>query len=282
MLSASIIYRDDTEEVAAWQAIEPHVDEVVAVKSTDAPGAHFEADCDCGCGSRAGDLKDFSAARNHAFSLCTGDSIVWLDTDDVIEGAAHLRMLAAANERVSFPYRFTRASTFYVPRIVRRGERWKYPIHNMLEHGMRGPVSDAVRWIHKRTDFSPSIARGLRLFRHWMTVVPIYEHDARMWGLWGRTLIDAGRAVEAIPKMEQALQEETSREARASLSLAMARSSLPAHYRIDWAWRAVRDAPGWPETWAALAAVTGGAESELFAKVARELPRPPTAFDIGR
>lgn len=89
-------------------------------------------------------LGDFSAPRNHSFSLATGDFVLWLDSDDVLENGGNLRsvvedMNARGLDMAMLAYDYARDHLERVhykqwrERIVRRGTHaWINPIHEVL------------------------------------------------------------------------------------------------------------------------------------------------------
>ena len=265
MISACLIYRGDVPQEAI-ESVTPLIDEVVSVDSTTVPGAHFETDCSCGCCSMAGDIRDFSLPRNESFARAKNEWVIWLDSDDMINGPDDPAVLEALSKRINeqgvevrqrvlFPYDYSPTSRFYVARLVPRTERWQYPIHELLSGGREGLVSDAFVWKHQRTDFRETNLRNLKLLTHHMTVSrTMYEHDARMWGYWGLAAIDAGRPLDAINRIETALKLETWNERRAWMAIRLANALPPAgrHYAEAMAWRAVRECPNWPLAWQAL------------------------------
>ena len=111
-ISLCLIVKNDTKEVAhaleAIQSVENYVDEVIIDVNggKDVPEAfvrfntvHKEWE------------HDFATARNNNFSRATGDWIVWMDADDVFEGANQLRELVDSAENagksgIYLPYHY--------------------------------------------------------------------------------------------------------------------------------------------------------------------------------
>jgi glycosyltransferase involved in cell wall biosynthesis len=96
---------------------------------------------------------DFAAARNFAFSKCSGDWILWLDADDLItaEDAQRFRQLKAALDDQAVDVVFCayqlafgaagECTTWNLrERLIRRGAGlvWDYPIHSALRLPMVG------------------------------------------------------------------------------------------------------------------------------------------------
>ena len=92
-------------------------------------------------------IDDFAAARNFAFSKCTGDWIFWLDADDIIKNPQLIRkQIDNASDGVIgllLPYHYYCEGGKPIvvqtrERAIRREEftsgriTWKYPIHEVL------------------------------------------------------------------------------------------------------------------------------------------------------
>ena len=208
-LSCAIIARHAPQLERAVASIRPMVDEVVVVWTgpedvREIPGVdrsevfldvNRAQDCLCGCGSVAGDFMDFGAARNRSWDLTTGDAIVWIDADDVLEspkGPHVLRECAASmgDGIFMFPYDYYQDGRSYpIPRLGRRHHRWVLPIHETM--GAATQLCNDVKWVHKRTsdDNARSIVRNVRIATHWRND-PRYVEDARFQFYLGQSLKD--------------------------------------------------------------------------------------------
>ena len=93
-----MIVRDEEDVLARSIACALAVaDEVIVVDTGSADGSAAIARA---AGAKVYDFEwrdDFSAARNYSFSLASGEYIMWLDADDVIEceDAEQIRRLVA-------------------------------------------------------------------------------------------------------------------------------------------------------------------------------------------
>jgi len=88
-------------------------------------------------------LHDFAAARNLSFAHATGDYVMWLDSDDTVEGANKLRGAVEVMARdeltvVALDYiygtdeRGNSTCSLRRERIFKRGiGTWKYPVHEV-------------------------------------------------------------------------------------------------------------------------------------------------------
>ena len=129
---------------------------------------------------------DFGAARNESFLHATGDFILWVDADDVVEGAENIRDVAADMLSRSLDFGFLRydyardhlGRVFYSQwreRIIKRGSaRWVNPVHEVLMPARAIPTVrfDKVVISHRRKADRKSIAnRNYKLLlRHLMQV----------------------------------------------------------------------------------------------------------------
>jgi glycosyltransferase involved in cell wall biosynthesis len=110
-------------------------------------------------------LADFSAPRNLSFTECKGDYIFWLDSDDIVRGAEHLRgvvekMEEKAMECAFFQYEYERDALGNCTvrqireRIIRRSDfvngkvRWHQPIHEHLKGMRKGGLFEEVVIVH--------------------------------------------------------------------------------------------------------------------------------------
>jgi len=182
-LSCTLIVRNESANLRACLAsIRPHVDELVIVDtgSTDGTPSIAKPFADkfevwTGCNGPDGRIRDFSAARNHALELATGDAVCWFDGDDVVRGGENLRKLVSeaysATKGQPFawlaPYEYERDAAGRVStlqwreRLVypRAGWEWRGPVHEGLL-GKAGTVAtylqtDAVTVQHESTGAKP-------------------------------------------------------------------------------------------------------------------------------
>lgn len=119
---------------------------------------------------------DFSAARNFSFSFATGDYIMWLDADDVIEPEDQERIkllkqslaLPDSPDCVMCKYVLPNAGHkfyFYRERILRRvlGFVWSEPVHEVIAPMGKIEYSDIAITHKKLAPAAPK--RNLKIYR---------------------------------------------------------------------------------------------------------------------
>lgn len=173
-VSLCMIVRDEQDNLGqCLSSVRPHVDQLVIVDtgSTDSTvsvaqsfGAEvhrfdatthpdsFYRDDEATCTAFgapppfSGDvaLGDFGAARQFSFEQAKCDYVLWLDADDVLEGAENIRAVANDLAQRKFDFAFLaynyavddKGRVFYRQwreRIIRRGAaRWVNPVHEVL------------------------------------------------------------------------------------------------------------------------------------------------------
>lgn len=140
-------------------------------------------------------LADFGAARQFGWDRCTGDYRIWLDADDVVEGAAHLREIVdeMARDRVDSAFvNYDYASDdkgnvtlkLQTIRIARRGgARWHSPIHEVLMPIGAARAFDKVnvRHLRHKLGITPENQhRNLKVLVKWFERHPEPDVDPRM------------------------------------------------------------------------------------------------------
>jgi glycosyltransferase involved in cell wall biosynthesis/tetratricopeptide (TPR) repeat protein len=255
------------------------VDEVVVVFNSTNPGTstpvsgadvvdYFSGcnavrDCSGLCGCKRGDLLDFASLRNRSFGLATGDWIVWMDSDDIVEGldSDNLRKLAAMSDRpIMFPYEYHYDDSgkcsmeIQLLRLTpRRGDFiWKQPIHEHLDT----PGWDVnsynrtrdVLWKHRRPDQNNSIKRNLRMALHWKDDAK-YKKDARFLFYLGQSYSDSGKNEEAIEAYSRSfvLDNWDDQKYYSAKQICKAYMSQNKYFdAVPWAYKALAVHPDWP------------------------------------
>lgn len=169
--------------------------------------------------------EDFAAARNFSFEKCSNDVVMWLDTDDTVEGADALsrcirETFGGGHAEVfymEYLYEFDEAGKctcmLLRERVVdRRFFEWRAPIHEVLCEKFRargGHLPPNVsRVIHNRLGNSQqnikSLERNLRILEHHYLPVEkggLGEYcEERMVFYWAQTCVGLGKFEEALQK----------------------------------------------------------------------------------
>lgn len=148
-ISLCMIVKDETEDLArCLESVSYFVDEIVLV-TTD-PGSHHHSVKEKSDKVKLYPFKwrnDFSAARNYSFSKATGDYILWLDADDVLQGAEYLSEAVNYMQEYGFAwlcfnYQYAQdqagvgIANHMKPRLIKNdgNSTWHKPIHENLEY----------------------------------------------------------------------------------------------------------------------------------------------------
>jgi len=272
-ISCTMIVRDEASTLrACLESIKPHVDELVIVDtgSTDSTPEIAREFADrfevwTGCNDSEGRIADFSAARNYALELATGDAVCWFDGDDVVRGAENLRRLAQESSGEAWawlaPYEYERDAQGRVvtlqwrERLVypRTGWEWRSPVHEgLLGKAGTSPAyqqTDALVVEHQlhRSSKPRDPQRNLRILEG--HVRKVGETDARSLHYLGAELMFNGRVGEACYWFRRHTQLSGWSDERCLSLLHLARITLAMgdwQASIDWALQAVAT-KSWPE-----------------------------------
>ena len=272
-ISLNMIVRDDAATLAPLLAkLRPHVDEIAICDtgSVDATPSIAREYADrfevfLGCNSADDErIEDFALARQHVLEMSTGDWIFWLDGDDDIQGAEHIRALTNRPERAVqylIPYEYTHDAAGRVTclhwreNLVKpRAElKWQIPVHEVLLPGCPMDViqpAPQVRRIHRK-NLSKKVhepQRNLRILTKY--VARVGETDVRALYYYGVELHHAGNIGEAIRVLKRYVQLASWMDelCLAQLELARIYHNVIRDQReaIEWATRAMLT-KSWPE-----------------------------------
>jgi glycosyltransferase involved in cell wall biosynthesis len=229
-LSATVITLGEKSLDAAIASVRAHMDELVVVFTGSEPATWLRLRSlgvtsvwDASCNDENGEIADFSIARNKSLLGADGEAIVWLDSDDVVEGAENWRQMLADGiqkaagkpVRILCPYHYgyDEAGTVncvqWRERIVypRSAFHWERAWHEGLV--IKGGGTEGVDyvnifdhrsvWKHAKRDFKPSYERNLRIARRQIELHG--EDDPRMLFDYGMALADDGETQAAIEKL---------------------------------------------------------------------------------
>ena len=180
------------------------------------------------CGAQVHEFSwcdDFAAARNQSLHHATGDWIFWLDADDRIDAANHLRLRSLfanlPDENVAYLMRYValddgapgRTSAVDHAKLFRNLPpiRWEYRVHEQIlpavtRLGGRIKTTDVV--IHHlgyqdADEVRRKLERNRRLLELDAAAHP--DHPVIVFNL-GRTYLRLGRVAEAVPLLTRCLR----------------------------------------------------------------------------
>lgn len=172
-----IVKNEEAHLERCLESIAPYVSEIVIVDtgSTDKTPKIALRYADkfvryTECNYPDGNIRDFSLARQRSFDLATQPWVMWIDSDDVVVGAQHLRKMldefdakrSGKEAYVMLPYEYAHDDAgncvclHYRERIVTRTSsfRWKGPVHEVLVSNETQEslsyTSEVVRIVHER------------------------------------------------------------------------------------------------------------------------------------
>lgn len=241
---------------------------------------------------------DFAAARQHAFDRAASDWVGWVDADDVVMGAEHIRTLVAeaAPDVGALYWRYAMdfdaagqpRCQFWRERLVRNdgSYRWQGRIHETLWSDQPWQtVRRSEVWVEHR---SPAERGGQRLARNIALLEAELartgpEPSPRLLYYLGRDYASAGRAEDALAAYERYLAIATWDDERYLAQVAVA-GLLRALNRLDEAidadLQAVKLKPRWPEAYFGLAQTSYflGRWPDVvhWCDIGRSLPLPET------
>lgn len=207
-ISACLIVKNDHRIERAVASIRDHVDEVCIVDtgSTDGTAEIAERIADrferfTECNFEDGEIADFSAARTRSFALATHGVVVWLDSDDLVEGAEFLRdavewsMREAHGQpwRTLFPYAYDQDADGNCTnwqqreRIVypKSAFHWVYRVHEGLtaiqanEWKTLEGAPQPIVWRHDLDRSKPRSRRNIRILRDHVKRVGVDNVDPK-------------------------------------------------------------------------------------------------------
>lgn len=187
-VSVCVIARNEQANIEkCLQSVRPFVREIVVVDTgsdDDTPALaakyadKFERFTDCN--DAEGRIADFSLARNRSFALATQPWALWVDGDDVLEGADKLAEIVAAHDHlprccVMWNYDYDHdgqgnvTMKFIRERLVKppRDFMWVSPVHETLvpQNGDTAKVlvPEGIRNVHRRRDIAKVVESGRNL-----------------------------------------------------------------------------------------------------------------------
>lgn len=181
-------------------------DEVIVVDTGSSDGSKKIA---ADLGAKVYDFEwcdDFSAARNYSFSLASGDYVMWLDADDIIEEqSAQLikELVSAGGFDVAMLKYVSGNLTYYRERILRRAMDfvWKGAVHEVI--APRGKVIySPARIVHDKKKPGDPLRN---LFIYQRLIARGVSLDERQKFYYGRELFYNSMYSQAIAVLQEFL-----------------------------------------------------------------------------
>ncbi len=167
-------------------------------------------------------IDDFSAARNEAFSHCTGDWILWLDADDLITDV-HRQALLDLKQTILNDHLDAVVCSYHIAfdangrclvsmpreRLLRRaaGGSWQFPIHEAFVLPDQAVILERLDIAiehHKPPEYlERSADRNLNLLK---ALIDRGDQSPRTWYYYGKELRHHGRLTEAIAAFSRHLE----------------------------------------------------------------------------
>lgn len=241
-ISLSMIVRNGAENIGnCLRSVEAAVDEIniVDTGSTDgtpdiirtiAPQAKIETWIDPNRHPTEGWISDFSTPRNRSFEMASGEAILWMDHDDVLESEAdsdpaamlrqtidgRMELASPKADLLEMPYHYIKDQwgnvVLSLPRfrVVRRDHfRWVWPVHEDLRPTRYVKRADLRKHplyvdhlrVHERGN-DPA-RRNLWIMERYMQAGG--EMESRLWQNLAGSLSALARWQESVDAYESAI-----------------------------------------------------------------------------
>lgn len=279
-----IVKNEEMNIVRCLTSIRPYVEEIVVVDtgSTDRTpelvrgiADAFEVYTDCNY--EDGTIKSFSAARQRSFDLATKPWVMWIDGDDVVQGAEKLPDLIASLDAkrqggpavVVLPYEYAHdeegncTCLHYRERIVtpRSDFKWVNPVHEILMsvEGSTPPTQfsdDSIRMIHKRGELAKvsDPMRNLRIIKSF--VEESEKEDPRQLYYLGQEYAGVGDVENAIKTYARYVEITGWDDEKCLALIKLSELNVQkADFKaaVEWATRSITVKENWSETYFSLA-----------------------------
>lgn len=246
-------------------------------------------------------IDDFAAARQFAFEQATTDWVCWVDADDVVIRADHIRRETDAAEpgvnAIYWRYVLGRDASgkptfdYWRERCVRNNSshKWVGRVHEVLVQVEPGAT---IRSESVLVEHHPDPQRDSHSDRNLRILEAEYQEtggnlEPRMLFYFGRELADNNRPAEAIEVLEQCVKTSTWDDERyfaqikvAELHNAMGNDDLA----IDAYLAALKIFPTWPDAYFGLTGIyyfrNDWQKVKHWAEVGKALPLPNTMLFI--
>lgn len=215
-VSLCMIVKDEEQVLKrCLTSVTPLVDEMIIVDTGSSDHTVEIAKSLGATLSRFDWIDDFAAARNYAFSLASGDYLLWLDADDYItpENTERFIRLRADLEQlpdiVMCPYEIMSDGrpvlSYMRERVIKRsaGFQWQGRVHECI--APRGKILHSDFTVQHLGSDKVRGSRNLDIYRKWAREEAL---DGRNLFYYGRELYYNGFFEEAVSVLENMLRGE--------------------------------------------------------------------------
>ena len=236
-----MITRGEPTLEAAVASVRPYVAEVCLVytgadaeTSTRVAALADRFEWYQGCNFPDGAIRDFADARNRSIALATHPALLWLDSDDSLEGGEHIAELVARSMRVAgpvyweLPYEYGHDDDGRVTLTLARERlfcptgafEWQGPVHEVCRCIVGAPArleSSLVRIVHHRSKDAgkESSRRNRRILQDQIERDP---KDSRARFYLAEALHDSGEPQQALSQFERYLNDEDGNEEQRAIA----------------------------------------------------------------
>ena len=302
-VSLAMIVRDEGRTLGRCLAsVAGAFDEVVVV---DTGSRDATKEVARGHGARLFDfgwVDDFAAARQFAFDRATSTWVAWLDADDIVTNAAHIRRAAAAAapDVAGFEWRYVAARDargdatceFWRERCVRNDGtfRWRGRVHEVLVPARpRALARDHAVVVEHRPEGSRAgekNERNLRILESELRAAG-HEADPRLLFYLGNEYASAGRTRRAVACYRKYLRVATwdDERYRAQTRLAgLLRAAGRFGEAVEADLQSLKVCPHWPDAYFGLAEtyyhLRDWHKVVHWCEMGRAMPRPDTPLFV--
>lgn len=318
-ISVCLIVKNESNNLErCLSSIRPFVEEIVVVDTGSSDNSpeiakkfadKFEVFTDCN--SKDGLIENFSLARQRSFDLASKDWVLWIDGDDVVEGADKLLEFVNSYKNTHdavcymMPYDYARDESghsyclHYRERLVfpKNKFKWVCPVHEVLvaKDGVNklSLTTNDVKIIHHREGKKIENERNLRILKKHVEVLG--ETDPRLIYYLGREYLDHNYHDDGIRVMKQYVEVSGWADEKYMAIMRIANAYFgkdDIDSAIEWCHKAIIVKKDWEQAYFLLGKIyqylaARGINSSVnwnlcinYCKIGLSLPRPDTVLFV--